>query len=145
MLGCPSFPTSVLAPFLLCCFLLQSSKIHTCLSWWLPSRACTACTVQLQPFVGFGFAGCCFCSCVMKNTSLALTLPVVNMWPFEKVIFLFDSNFIKSKRRKCNRLREWFEEIAIGICLYFAGPENSRFLSAVFYCAICSYKTAIYS
>lgn len=112
---------------------LQSLKIHMCLSWWLPCRACTACTVQLLPFVGFGFAGCHFCSCVMKNTSLALILPMVNMWPFEKVIFLFDSNFIKSKRRKCNRLSEGFDKIAIGICLYLADPENSRFLSVFFY------------
>lgn len=75
------------------------------------------------------------------SPSLPLALPLVNMLLFQKVTLLFDSKFIKSKRRRCNRLGERFEEIAIGIRLYLADPENSRFLSVIdcFFCAICSY------
>lgn len=54
------------------------------------------------------------------------------MWPLEKVVLLFDSKFIKSKRKNCNRLGEWFEEIATGICLYMADPETAGFYPWLF-------------
>lgn len=72
------------------------------------------------------------------SPSLPLALPLVNMLLFQKVTLLFDSKFIKSKRGRCS---EQFKEIAIGICLYQADPEKSRFLSVIgcLFCAICSY------